>query len=54
MKAYRGLGECLLRVRPKLSQLYFTKYLMSAWKLNEINHELYAYDLLGKYYFYVG
>ncbi|CAD8090536.1 unnamed protein product [Paramecium primaurelia] len=54
MKAYRGLGECLLRVRPKLSQLYFTKYLMSAWKLNEKNHELYAYDLLGKYYFYVG
>lgn len=27
---------------------------MSAWKLNEKNHELYAYDLLGKYYFYVG
>ncbi|CAD8120735.1 unnamed protein product [Paramecium sonneborni] len=54
MKAYRGLGECLLRIYPKLSQLYFTKYLMSAWKLKQKNDELLAYELLGKYYFYVG
>jgi hypothetical protein len=54
MKAYRGLGECLLRIYPKLSQLYFTKYLMAAWKLREKNDELLAYELLGKYYFYVG
>ncbi|CAK69609.1 unnamed protein product (macronuclear) [Paramecium tetraurelia] len=54
MKAYRGLGECLLRIYPKLSQLYFTKYLMAAWKLKQKNDELLAYELLGKYYFYVG
>lgn len=27
---------------------------MAAWKLREKNDELLAYELLGKYYFYVG
>lgn len=27
---------------------------MAAWKLKSKNDELFAYELLGKYYFYVG
>lgn len=54
MKAYKGLGRSLMRIKPKLSQLYLTKYLMAAWNLNMINDELEAYDLLGKHYFYTG
>ncbi|KAM3147216.1 hypothetical protein pb186bvf_000932 [Paramecium bursaria] len=54
MKAYKGLGRSLMRIKPKLSQLYLTKYLMAAWNLNMINDELEAYDLLGKHYYYTG
>lgn len=27
---------------------------MISWKLNEVNNELHAYELLGKYYYYMG
>lgn len=54
MKAYKGLGQAFLNVRANLALLYLTKYLMSAWKLDDGSCELQAYDLLGKYYFYVG
>jgi hypothetical protein len=54
MKAYRGLGKVLMGVKPKLSHLYLTKYLIASWKLGEQFSELEAYELIGKYYFYNG
>lgn len=35
MKSYKGLGLGFMKLRPKLSLLYLTKYLMSSWKLDD-------------------
>lgn len=40
MRAYRGLGEAFMNIKPKLAQLYLTKFLLSAWKLKNKNSEL--------------
>jgi hypothetical protein len=54
MKCYKGLGMGFLKLRPRLALLYLTKYLLSAWKLENRHCEYKAYDLLGKYYYYMG
>jgi len=48
------LSFCFLALRSQMAKLYITKYLMCSWKLSEKNHELRAYELLGKFYFYEG
>ncbi|CAD8110443.1 unnamed protein product [Paramecium primaurelia] len=52
--AYKLLGICFFKLRNRQSKIYFTKYLMCSWKLNKKNHELKAYEYLGKYYFQEG
>jgi hypothetical protein len=54
MKCYRQLGELFIDIDSSLAKLYLTKFLVSAWKLNNRTRELVAYELLGKYYFYNG
>ncbi|CAD8121418.1 unnamed protein product [Paramecium sonneborni] len=52
--AYKLLGISFYKLRNRQSKIYFTKYLMCSWKLNKKNHELKAYEYLGKYYFQEG
>ncbi|CAD8123246.1 unnamed protein product [Paramecium sonneborni] len=52
--AYKLLGISFFKLRNRQSKIYFTKYLMCSWKLNQKNHELKAYEYLGKYYFQEG
>jgi hypothetical protein len=53
-RCYKNLGVLYMSFKPKLSILYLSKYLLSAWKLDDRMGELTAYDLLGKYFFYLG
>ena len=41
-------------LKPTLSKSYLTKFLQMAWKLESKEHELRSYELMGKYYFYIG
>lgn len=52
--AYKLLGLCFFKLRNKQAKIYLTKYLMCSWKLNNKNHELKAYEYLGKFYFQEG
>lgn len=40
--------------RPQICKIYLTKFLQMTWKLSCTEHELKAYEMMGKYYFYVG
>ncbi|CAD8157716.1 unnamed protein product [Paramecium octaurelia] len=52
--AYKLLGICFFKLRNRQAKIYFTKYLMCSWKLNKKDHELKAYEYLGKYFFQEG
>ncbi|CAD8075843.1 unnamed protein product [Paramecium primaurelia] len=54
LQAYKLLGICFFKLHNRQSKIYFTKYLMCSWKLNKKDHELKAYEYLGKYYFQEG
>ena len=38
--------------KPHLTNSYLIKYLQASWTVSEIKHELRAYDIIGKHYFY--
>lgn len=40
----------LLKGRYSEAKAFAYKYLRKAWLLNDVNHEMSAYDLLGKIY----
>lgn len=53
--AYKNLGKCAQEKQNYRSALnYFIKMLQFAWLCNNQDHELYAYDLIGLQYFYLG
>lgn len=43
-----------MALKPAQSKPYLSKFLQMAWKLDSLEHELKSYELMGKYYFYVG
>ncbi|EAS03967.2 proteindeformylase family protein (macronuclear) [Tetrahymena thermophila SB210] len=55
MKIYELIGQAYNQIqRPKLSIIYQIKVLRLSWLLQNENHELKAYDQLGKCYYYLG
>ena len=48
------MGIIFMQWQPHFAIIYLTKYLLASWKLDDMVGELNAYDLLGKYFFYVG
>lgn len=63
-KCYRRIGECLLKLGSDISLHYFSKYLWvkikinkyfkASWYINNLKHELIAYDKIGMFYYYKG
>jgi hypothetical protein len=41
-------------LKPAYCKTYLMKFLQMAWKLESSEHELRSYELMGKYYFYIG
>ncbi|KAL4470105.1 hypothetical protein ABPG72_008764 [Tetrahymena utriculariae] len=55
MKIYELIGQAYNQIqRHKLSIIYQIKVLRLSWLLQNENHELKAYDQLGKCYYYLG
>ena len=55
ISCYKGLGRCFQTLKQySLALTYFSKMLQCSWKINDKDHEILAYDLIGMQYYYMG
>lgn len=55
ISCYKGLGRCFQYLKQySLALTYFSKMLQCSWKLNDKDHEILAYDLIGMQFYYMG
>ena len=55
ISCYKGLGRCFQYLKQySLALNYFAKMLQCSWKLNDKDHEILSYDLIGMQFFYLG